>query len=1499
MNRVFISYRTSDCPDLVGRLDEDLARALGRDAVFLDRTRLDGGQKWPAELEANARSCSIMLVMIGPAWQTAAFSDEDRKAFPRLYDSRDWVRREIELSLDADNVVIPVYMNGAKLPSEQWLASCGLGRLFGRQGVRLNNDDYGSHLSRLLALIRQHCPELSTPGQPAPRSGRRDFYRHVALPPNYVPRGQALADLVSVVLTDHKTVALTSGVLSRPAALHGMGGIGKSVLARAVCEDPQVQAAFPDGILWTTLGPTPNLKTRLREWLGVLGVTVSGATSTVNVLAEDLAEALAARSCLLIVDDLWVADHLRVFAVTGPRCRLLVTTRNAGLARQFGARIHPVNAMALDEALRLLETWADGKLDGEPAAVKQAILARLGGLPLAIKLAGAHLQRSSAQEWLTSIAGAQGLDATLGDVDHEGIVTACLRLSMNALDESARSLFATLGIFRENEPILLTAVTKLWSERGGTTEREARRLCRTLADHALVELVHKDQALVLHDLVRQMLIDRLRDQHIEVHRSILAAYARARSGSIWATAADDGYLYDHLVYHLASAQDQNGLRRLFDAPDWMWARLGRSDYRLDGYLGDLDRFWKLATRSAGEQIAADELPDALVDCLNCALIQTTLNSGTNTYPPLLVARAVELRLWSVDRALSTLERVPDEGRRFDGLIALLALQTLTPEARHRLTAIALGLERTTAMDGRSVERLGWLGAVADGAHLAEILELILHSDGVTALPEAIAAILPRMVENQFDAILDAAGTLPAEHLAYAPRHQLLATIAPHLPERLLKRALGMALETRSHGRIASLVAFLPKLEPPRRDAIIDLAWNEALAMPPAYPPDTYDDIRARAFAQLARFLSAERRREASLLCLHDVQGMQDADDIREIVETFASWFAAEDLADVLRVVRTLGEPGSWWQLSAIAHLAGRLHEAGVDEPIDDMVHRVSKDGRWGGLVCLLPEDWRTKCVARLLADAHADHGRIAMALLPALPPREKEAVLRSGMMTSLLEERDVDWKQVAGDLPQTMFDELVDAMIAFPDTGGKWSGGGLRKYHGYYSLRESRLMQVASRLSAEQVQRCLLARGRIRDELWLTRLIVTLLPWMPAPAQAVDVALNVVLRMPEEDEDVVRADPPLREMALVALAPHLSVDQLGTCLALIERGNVPLTQVFGLAALLPHLRDAIREQALRSARSEVTALQADADQHALAMAVMIPTLAEADRPTAVRDLLGELGLGDEKPAIPEYELRSLQRSTRGRKALELVIGFLHPDQLRRLVLQIQEPDHPFGVLLVDVVRALVLHMNHSEAREFEELLLTHIHDDLDSSWNRYYLARLELVPRLAPEQGDAIVTRVLDRARRQVVSNAFIDSFYVEVISRLPVAYLGAEVERVCSQEGAIRPEVLSSLIPRIEGALQKKAMKLFLEDILALDGLQPFTRLGSVGPVLARSSDHRQRLCRELASRLHDDRAIERGPLLSCLVSSGLLSEALLPASVLSAFATRLLAVVHDWVWP
>src|SRR5262245_13112816 len=158
---IFISYRITDSLDLVGRLDADLTRLFGPSAVFRDKSRLHGGNDWTEELERNARGCTLMLVVIGPTWQSAAFMDGDWKGVPRLWHPDDWVRKEITLALDAEKVVIPIFVNGAMLPAEGWLQRCSLERLQRKQGEQIRSLEYETDFKRLVDVLRVHCPELA------------------------------------------------------------------------------------------------------------------------------------------------------------------------------------------------------------------------------------------------------------------------------------------------------------------------------------------------------------------------------------------------------------------------------------------------------------------------------------------------------------------------------------------------------------------------------------------------------------------------------------------------------------------------------------------------------------------------------------------------------------------------------------------------------------------------------------------------------------------------------------------------------------------------------------------------------------------------------------------------------------------------------------------------------------------------------------------------------------------------------------------------------------------------------------------------------------------------------------------------------------------------------------------------------------------------------------------------------------------------------------------
>ena len=72
-----------------------------------------------------------------------------------------------------------------------------------------------------------------------------------------------------------------------------------------------MQAAFPDGILWATLGQTPDLIPRLREWIDALGGIIGETAPTVDRLKAILADLLRERACLLIADDVWKKAHAR------------------------------------------------------------------------------------------------------------------------------------------------------------------------------------------------------------------------------------------------------------------------------------------------------------------------------------------------------------------------------------------------------------------------------------------------------------------------------------------------------------------------------------------------------------------------------------------------------------------------------------------------------------------------------------------------------------------------------------------------------------------------------------------------------------------------------------------------------------------------------------------------------------------------------------------------------------------------------------------------------------------------------------------------------------------------------------------------------------------------------------------------------------------------------------------------------------------------------------
>jgi hypothetical protein len=109
---VFISYRKEDTRPWAISLRDHLARALGERQVFLDVDSMDAGQ-WRMQIERALDGCAVVVVLIGPRWTTAS----DANGRKRLFLPDDVHRLEVATALKRGITIIPVLVDGARLPS--------------------------------------------------------------------------------------------------------------------------------------------------------------------------------------------------------------------------------------------------------------------------------------------------------------------------------------------------------------------------------------------------------------------------------------------------------------------------------------------------------------------------------------------------------------------------------------------------------------------------------------------------------------------------------------------------------------------------------------------------------------------------------------------------------------------------------------------------------------------------------------------------------------------------------------------------------------------------------------------------------------------------------------------------------------------------------------------------------------------------------------------------------------------------------------------------------------------------------------------------------------------------------------------------------------------------------------------------------------------------------------------------------------------------------------
>ncbi|MDX5339142.1 MAG: toll/interleukin-1 receptor domain-containing protein [Cyclobacteriaceae bacterium] len=164
-DKIFISHRHSDTQSDCHRIKSDLQKIFGKDQVFLDIENLEPGIRFAEAIEKTLAQSKVVLVVIGPDWLNVS----DEKGGRRLFDPKDWVRREIAASLNSPGTrVIPVLVKNAEIPNEEDLPE-DLKALTQLQVAEITTKRWDYDLGELVKVLEKLVPKKNPEFQQGPR----------------------------------------------------------------------------------------------------------------------------------------------------------------------------------------------------------------------------------------------------------------------------------------------------------------------------------------------------------------------------------------------------------------------------------------------------------------------------------------------------------------------------------------------------------------------------------------------------------------------------------------------------------------------------------------------------------------------------------------------------------------------------------------------------------------------------------------------------------------------------------------------------------------------------------------------------------------------------------------------------------------------------------------------------------------------------------------------------------------------------------------------------------------------------------------------------------------------------------------------------------------------------------------------------------------------------------------------------------------------------------